>query len=121
MLSFIGAELFELYWQKSPTLLRMLERIYVYYRQSPFLLYVMHPSYVMSLGLFYTTHYNLWVLLIIAIKSVDILFKVMLVRQHFEQDALSDEMMQVLNAPLHPILFFMGLSLYPYLLFLALY
>jgi hypothetical protein len=121
LLLFIMTEIFELLWQKTPTLMQMLEKIYAYYQKSPYLLYTMHPSYILSLYLFYATHYNLWVLLILAIKSIDIIFKVLLTHKHFILHELSDEMKQVLAAPLHPIMFAMGLSLYPYLLFLALF
>jgi hypothetical protein len=121
LLLFIATELFELLWQKTPTLMQMLEKIYRYYQKSPYLLYLMHPSYILSLYLFYATHYNLWVLLILAIKSIDIIFKVLLIHKHFVLDELSDEMKVMLSAPLHPVLFAMGLTLYPYLLFLALF
>ena len=118
---FILAEVFEMLWQKSPTLLSMLEKIYGYYQKSPYLLYLMHPSYILGIYIFYLSQYNLWVLLILAVKSIDIVFKVQLIHKHFVLDELNPEMKAMLSLPLHPIMLTMGLMLYPYLLFLALF
>ena len=118
---FILTELFELFWQKSPTLLAMIQKIYNYYQKSPYLLYLMHPSYILSIYLFYLSHYNLWILAILVIKSIDIMFKVILIHKHFILDELSDELKLIMNAPLHPMMLAMGLALYPYFLFLAIF
>ncbi len=118
---FILSELFEIYWQKSPTLLQMLRKIYNYYQKSPYLLYLMHPSYILSLYLFYATHYNLWILLVLGIKSIDIIFKVLLIHKHFVLQELSKEMQIMLSQPLHPIMLTMGLMLYPYFIYLSLF
>lgn len=118
---FIIAELFEIYWQKSPTLLSMISKIYSYYQKSPYLLYLMHPSYILSLYLFYATNYNVWILSIIIIKSIDIIFKVILIHKHFVSDELTDEMKVMLSQPLHPAMLAMGIMLYPYLLYIALF
>jgi len=118
---FIFAELFELLWQKSPNLLLMIEKIYTYYQKSPYLLYLMHPTYIFSIYLFYLSHYNLWILVILVIKSIDIMFKVLLIHKHFVLDELSDELKLMLEQPLHPLMLAMGLTLYPYLLYLALF
>ncbi len=118
---FILSELFELYWQKSSTLLGMLEKIHALYNKSPYLLYLMHPSYILGIYLFYATHYNLWVLLVLGIKSIDIVFKVLLIHKHFVLRELSKELELMLTQPLHPIMLTMGLMLYPYLVYLALF
>jgi len=118
---FIAAELFELLWQRSPTLLAMIEKIYAYYKKSPYLLYTMHPSYIFSIYLFYLTAYNLWILAIVLIKSIDILFKVLLIHKYFVSNALSEELKIMLEQPLHPFVLTMGLILYPYLLYQALF
>jgi len=118
---FIFTELFELYWQKSPTLLAMIEKIYAYYKKSPYLLYAMHPSYIFSIYLFYLSQYNLWILAIIVIKSIDIIFKVILIQKYFVDQNMSDEVKMMLSQPLHPFMLTMGLMLYPYLLFLAIF
>lgn len=121
LILFIITELFEIMWQKSPTLLHMLEKIYAYYRTSPYLLYTMHPSYIFGIYLFYLTSYNIWILVILVIKSIDIIFKVMLIHKYFVQDSLSEELKMMLEQPLHPIMLTMGLMLYPYLLYMALF
>jgi len=121
LILFIAAEIFEILWQKSPTLLSMLDKIYGYYQKSPFLLYLMHPSYIFALYLFYLSNYNLWILAILMIKSIDIIFKVQLIQKHFIHDELSEEMKAMLRLPLHPIMLTMGLMIYPYLLYLAIF
>ena len=118
---FIFAELFELYWQKSSTLLEMIDKIYTYYQKSPYLLYLMHPSYILGIYLFYLTSYNVWILAILIVKSLDIIFKVLLIHKHFVLDELNEEMKVMLSQPLHPLMLTMGLMFYPYLLFLALF
>ncbi len=118
---FILTEFFELFWQKSPTLLAMIEKIYAYYKKSPYLLYCMHPSYILGIYLFYLTHYNTWILAILIIKSIDIVFKVLLIHKHFILNALSEELKMMLSQPLHPLLLTMGLILYPSMLFMALF
>jgi hypothetical protein len=118
---FISTELFEMIWQKSPTLLEMLEKIYGYYNKSPYLLYLMHPSYILGIYIYYMTDYNSWVLAILIIKSIDIIFKVQLIHKHFVLDELEQEIKAMLELPLHPIMLTMGLMLYPYLLYMALF
>ncbi len=118
---FIGAELFEMLWQKSPTLLGILEKIYGYYKRSPYLLYLMHPSYIFSLYLFFISNFNLWIAAIVAIKSLDIIFKLLLIHKLFVLHSLSVEMKLILSQRLHPFMLSIGLVLYPFLLFQALF
>lgn len=81
----------------------------------------MHPSYVLSLYLFYATEYSLWILSIIVIKSIDIISKVLLIYKYFVLEDLKDEIRIILSQPLHPAMLFMGILLYPYLLYMALF
>ena len=118
---FLFTELFEIYWQKSPTMMSMLEKIYTLYNKSPYLLYLMHPSFIFSMYLYYLSHYSYWILAIIVIKSIDIIFKVLLIHKHFIDKSLSMELKIMLEQPMHPVMLFMGISLYPYLLFLAIF
>ena len=118
---FLVSEFFELIWQKSTTLLSMMEKIYSYYQKSPYLLYIMHPSYILSIYLFYLTHYSPWILSIIIIKSIDIIVKVIFIQKLFITHDISDEIRMMLSQPLHPIMLTMGIMLYPYLLYMALF
>jgi len=99
----------------------MLEKIYSYYKKSPYLLYLMHPSYILGIYIYYLTNYNSWVLAILIIKSIDIIFKVQLIHKHFILDELDHQMKDMLKLPLHPTMLAMGLMLYPYLLYMALF
>jgi len=118
---YLLSELFEIYWQKSPTMLDMMDKVYSYYKKSPYLLYMMHPSYIFSIYLFYLTHYSYWVLAILVIKSIDIVLKVLLIHKHFIENDLSLELKTMLSQPFHPALLFMGISLYPYLIYMAIF
>jgi hypothetical protein len=118
---FIAAELFEMLWQKSPTLLQMLEKIYSYYQRSPYLLYLMHPSYIFSLYLLFISNFSLWIAAIVGIKSLDIVFKVLLIHKHFVRHDLSEEMEMLLSQRLHPFMLSIGLFFYPFFLFQALF
>lgn len=118
---FIAAELFEMLWQKSQTLLEMLEKIYGYYQRSPYLLYLMHPSYIFSLYLLFVSSFSPWVVAIVAIKSLDIVFKLLLIHKHFVRHELSEEMEFLLSQRLHPFMLSIGLFFYPFLLFWALF
>ncbi len=118
---FLLSELFELIWQKSATLLAMMEKIYAYYQKSPYLLYMMHPSYILSIYLFYLTHYNPWILSILIIKSIDIIIKIIFIQKLFISQDISDEIHVMLKQPLHPVMLTMGIMLYPYLLYMALF
>lgn len=118
---FIAAELFEMLWQKSQTLLQMLEKIYGYYQRSPYLLYLMHPSYIFSLYLLFISDFSLWIAAIVAIKSLDIVFKILLIHKYFVQHELSEEMELILAQRLHPFMLSIGLFFYPFLLFQALF
>lgn len=118
---FIAAELFEMLWQKSPTIGQMLEKIYGYYQRSPYLLYLMHPSYILSLYLLFVSGFSLWIVTIVAIKSLDIVFKVLLIHKHFVRHELSEEMKLLLSQRLHPFMLSIGLFFYPFFLFQALF
>lgn len=118
---FVAAELFEMLWQKSSTLLGMIDKIYGYYQKSPYLLYLMHPSYIFGIYLFYLTQYNLWILAILVVKSMDIIFKVLLIHKHYVLNELSNEMKLMLLQPLHPVMLSIGVMIYPWLLYMALF
>lgn len=118
---FIAAELFEMLWQKSPTIGQMLEKIYGYYQRSPYLLYLMHPSYILSLYLLFVSGFSLWIVTIVAIKSLDIVFKLLLIHKHFVRHELSEEMKLLLSQRLHPFMLSIGLFFYPFFLFQALF
>lgn len=118
---FIAAELFEMLWQKSPTIGQMLEKIYGYYQRSPYLLYLMHPSYILSLYLLFVSGFSLWIVTIVAIKSLDIVFKLLLIHKHFVHHELSEEMKLLLSQRLHPFMLSIGLFFYPFFLFQALF
>lgn len=114
-------ELYEVSWQRADSMMGMLARMHRYYRKSPLLFFVMHPTYafIIYLLLEYGTLVSLLAMLFI--KTVDIIVKVLMMQQVFEKHQLSQEMSAMLLAPLHPWMPYVGLVVYPPFIITALY
>jgi len=117
----IVLELFEAWWQKADTILDVLARGYHYYRISIFLFFLMHPTfyYILFIILF-TKVFNGWMLTILLLKSIDIFFKLAMIKMVFIEQTTDDVIGPILTQPLSPWIFLTGASLYPFLLFYAL-
>jgi len=114
-------ELFEAWWQKSDTMRGVLERCYGYYHRSIFLFFLMHPTFYFILFVALSTHIlNGWMVAILLLKSVDIFFKIALMRALFVQREYDDTIAAIIDQPLSPWIFLTGATLYPFLLFYAL-
>ncbi|HHH37846.1 MAG TPA: hypothetical protein ENK77_04445 [Epsilonproteobacteria bacterium] len=114
-------ELFEAWWQRSDTLMGVLERDYDYYRKSIFLFLLMHPSFYFVLFVVLSTQIlNGWMVTILLLKSVDIFFKMTMIQNLFVKGRIDAMMESFLEEPLSPWIFLTGVSLYPFLLFYGL-
>ena len=117
----IALELFEAWWQRADTLLDVLARGYQYYRINIFLFFLMHPSfYYILLVIIFTKVLNGWMVTILLLKSIDIFFKLAMIKKIFVEGETDDAIGPILTEPLSPWLFLTGVSLYPFLLFYAL-
>lgn len=121
ILIMIILELFEAWWQKADTVADVLARCYRYYQKTVFLFFLMHPTFYYTLLVILVTKvFNGWMVAILLLKSVDIFFKLFMMKSLFVERTMDDSMRAVISEPLSPWIFLTGVSLYPFLLFYAL-
>jgi len=120
MLFYLLAEYFEAAWQKAPSLLEMLVRMYRRYRKSIFYFLLLHPTYYFAVWLLLQTHLSLPSVLLLFIKTVDMTTKIVLMQQVFEKQELSAPLQEMLTTPLEKWMPYVGLAVYPPLVLWAL-
>lgn len=120
LLFFIVLELYEVSWQKEKTLIGMLTQMYHYYSKSVFLFLLMHPSFYFGIGFMIFSDFNGYAILLVIIKTADILTKIKLIEAVFIKQKISQEMSVMLLSPVHPLLAYIGVIGYPYLIYMAL-
>jgi len=121
VLIYIVFELYEVQWQKADTIEGMLQRMYQYYKKSIFLFLFMHPTFYFAVIFMIFTNYNLYALVLFGIKAADIATKLVLVKQLFVDKETSAEISMMLQTPIHWFLPYIGLTIYPILVYLALH
>lgn len=119
LLLYILLEFFEVSWQKAPSLMGMLLRMYHYYNKSIWLFLLMHPTFYFAIGFAILSDYNGYALLLVGIKTIDIVTKISLIEQVFIKKELSAELSMILLAPINGFVPYLGLFLYPILLVLT--
>ena len=119
ILLFIILEFYEISWQKAPSIMGMIIRMNNYYSKSIFLFLIMQPTFIFSIGFFILTDYNIYAMILLFIKTVDVVTKILLIEQVFTKRKLSQEMSLILLAPINSFLPYMGLLIYPPLIALA--
>lgn len=117
---FMALELYEVLWQKANTLIGMLARMYQHYHRSVFVFLLMHPTFYFLIGFMMLNDYNIFSVVLLSIKTLDIATKLMLIKQVFIDKEISAEMSMMLLTPLHKLLPYIGLVAYPPLVYLAL-
>lgn len=117
---YILLETYEILWQKAGTLLGILARMYEYYKKSIWLYLIMQPTFYFSLGFMILCDYNSYSILLFSIKASDVVTKLILLKKVFIEKEVSSELSEVLLAPINQIFLYMGLIVYPALIFLAL-
>ena len=117
---FMALELYEVLWQKANTLLGMLARMYQHYHKSVFVFLLMHPTFYFAVAFMMLSDYNIYGIILLSIKTVDISTKLILLKQVFITKEISSEMSLMLLTPLHKLLPYMGLVAYPPLIYMAL-
>ena len=116
---FILLESIEISWQKAPSLMGMLIRMYKYYQKSIFLFLFMQPTFYFAIGFAMLTNYAPSALILLFIKTFDIATKILLIEQVFTKRELSQELSLILLAPINSFLPYIGLLIYPPLIALA--
>lgn len=120
VLLYLLLEFFEINWQKAPSIMGMLIRMYKYYQRSIFLFLVMHPTFYFAVWFAMLSDYNIWSMILLLIKTADIATKILLIQQVFIKKELSHELSLVLLAPINNFLPYLGLFIYPAFIVLSL-
>jgi len=120
VLLFLFLEIYEVQWQKANSMMGMLARMYQYYRKSIFLFLIMHPTFYFSILFMMLTVYNPYALILLGVKTADIVTKIYLIKQVFIDKRVSSELAFALLAPLNKLFPYIGIIAYPPLIYLAL-
>ena len=116
---FIILEIYEISWQKAPSIMGMLIRMYKHYQKSIFLFLIMQPTFYFAIGFAILTNYAPSALILLFIKTFDIATKILLIEQIFTKKELSQELSLILLAPINSFLPYIGVIIYPILIALA--
>ena len=119
VLLFMLLEVYEIQWQKAQTIMGMLARMYQYYARSIFLFLIMHPTFYFSIGFMMLSDYNIYAIILVLIKTADIVTKILLIEQVFIKQELSQELTIALLTPIQRFVPYIGLFIYPPLIILA--
>lgn len=119
ILLFIILEIYEVSWQKAPSIMGMLIRMHKHYSKSIFLFLLMHPTFYFAIGFVMLTDYAPSAMILLFIKTFDIATKILLIEQVFTKRELSQELSLILLAPINNFLPYIGLLIYPPLIALA--
>jgi hypothetical protein len=114
-------EFYEIWWQKADSIMGMLIRMFKYYKKSSILFFIMHPTYYYTIFLLLAINEKNALLAMLFIKTIDIVTKILLMQQVFEKRQLSHEMSLMLLAPLHPLMPYIGVLIYPPFIYVAFY
>lgn len=116
---FILLETVEIGWQKAPSIMGMLIRMYKYYQKSIFIFLLMQPTFYFAIGFAMLSNYAPSALILLFIKTFDIATKILLIEQVFTKKELSQELSLILLVPINSFLPYIGLLIYPPLIALA--
>ena len=119
LLLYTFLEIYEVQWQKAATMIGMLARMYEHYRKSIFIFLLMHPTFYFAILFMMFTNYNGYAVALFVIKGVDIATKIVMIKKVFIDKELSEEMTLALLAPLHFLMPYIGILVYPPLIYMA--
>jgi hypothetical protein len=112
-------ELIELFFQYAPTFKDSIAKLYAYYKKSPLLFFLVHPSYIwilfLSLGF---SNLSFPIIIAIALKIFDIVTKLEIFKK-IDTNGLNEETVALLDMKTPIWAYFIGLFTYPYLVYLA--
>ncbi len=116
-----AAELIEAFIQRAPTLLGVLQKLYIYYRRNVFLFFLIQPGFYILLFIVLSTGVlNATMIFLIALKVFDIFYKIELIKEVFIKQELSGESIQILQWKIPSYFWLLAVCVYPPLLYLAL-
>lgn len=117
---FVLLELYEISMQKAPTIMGMILRMHKYYSKSILLFLIMQPTFYFAIGFAMLCDYDIFAMIFLFLKTVDVATKILLIEQVFTKKRLSHEMSLILLAPIDSFLPYLGLIIHPILIILAL-
>ncbi len=118
---FVLLEFLEAYWQKSDTLMGSLAKSYYFYNKSIFLLLFMHIGYLYTLYISLALDIVNWAIIaILVLKSFDIFTKIYIIEKVFVKKEADDALLEVLSVKTPFWYYLIGVSIYPYLMYIAL-
>ena len=117
---FIVCELYEVTWQKAPSIMGMILKMNKYYSKSILLFLIMHPTFYFGIAFVMLSDYNIYALLLLILKAADIMTKILLIEQVFTKRRLSHELSLILLAPINGFLPYLGILVYVPLIILTL-
>ena len=112
-------EIYEVQWQKAQTLMGMLARMHQHYRKNIFLFLLMQPTFYFGVGFAMLTNYNTYALILLFLKTADIVTKMLLIQRVFIKRELSQELTLMLLAPLKEYYLYIGIIVYSGLIYLS--
>jgi len=119
LMLFIFLELYEVSWQKAPSMMGMIVRMHKQYAKNILVYLLMQPTFYFAIGFAMITNYNPYALMLLFIKTVDMATKIILIEQVFVKKEISQDLSMALIAPLNPFLPYIGLGIYPFLVIFA--
>jgi len=119
ILLFVFLEVYEVSWQKAPTMMEMLFRMNIYYKKNIVLFLIMQPTFYFSIGFVMLTNSNPYALLLLLIKTFDVALKIVMIEQVFKKKTLTKELINILLTPIGKYLPYIGLTIYPFLIALS--
>lgn len=120
ILLFVFLEVYEIWWQKAPSIMGMIIKMNEHYSKSIFIFLLMQPTFYFSIGFALLSEYNIYAMILLFLKTADIATKILLIEQIFTKKKLSHELSLILLAPIDSFLSYIGLLIYPFLIYLAL-
>ncbi|MDD2906579.1 MAG: hypothetical protein WBK95_01335 [Sulfurimonas sp.] len=118
---YILLESYEIYWQNAKSVMGMLAKMHYYYSKNILLFLLMQPTFYFAIGFAMLTDLNASALVLLFIKTVDVATKILLIEQVFIKKEITTELMIALLKPIYPLLPYLGLIIYPALIFITLY
>ncbi len=114
------AEIVEVLWQYSPTMIGVIDKIRRIYHKSIFLLLFAHVGYLYILYVSLRFDILNWPIVVaIAFKTLDIFTKIELVRKVYVNQEIDEATQEIMSVKLSPWLWLIGPLTYPYLIWLA--
>lgn len=116
----IVLELLEIYLQRAETLSEMIDKLFFYYEKSIFLLFLLHPTiYFVLAVLLYFDAFNFYGVTVLILKTLDIFFKVELIKQKYYSQSMDSELKKMMDMKLTTSMKLLALFVHVPLLYMA--